>query len=123
MGRMAYLSERHWRQHLPTAYATISDTAAFFQELEDEAAHQVDDLMESLAGPEPAGETYIEKVGRYRMARLQAEEIVFPEVLMPTPEEAPEDRAADRTADAELAAALTEFRDLVNELGARSTPE
>ena len=123
MGRMAHLAEHHWRQHMPTAYAAIRDRSAFFQMLEDEAADQVDDLMERLAGPEPVGETFIGRLGRYRMAQMQAEEIVFQAVLMPTPEERPEDRAGDRTADADLAAALTEFRDLLDELRTESASE
>ena len=40
----------------------------------------------SLAGDDPAGEGYLEKVGRLRMARLQAEEQVIRETLPPSEE-------------------------------------
>ena len=38
-------------------------------------------------GPDPVGEGYLEKVGRLNAARMQAEEIVLSELILPAPEE------------------------------------
>jgi len=55
-------------------------------DLEDEAQSQIEALEESLPGPAVPGETFIEKVGRLRMARFQAEEQVVREVFLPEPD-------------------------------------
>lgn len=47
-------------------------------------AAQVNALALSLAGDDPTGEGYLAKVGRLRMARLQAEEHVIRETLPPS---------------------------------------
>jgi hypothetical protein len=50
-------------------------------------AAQVNGLTLNLAGHDPAGEGYLAKVSRLRMARLQAEEQVIRETLPPSPED------------------------------------
>ena len=40
-----------------------------------------------LAGPDPVGEGYLEKVGRLNAARMQAEEVVLRELILPAPSE------------------------------------
>ena len=52
----------------------------------EEVAAQIADLTLDLAGDDPPGEDYLVKVGRLNMARLQAEEIVLPEQILPPPE-------------------------------------
>ncbi len=86
MDRLAYLAQEHWQKYLPTAYASIEDKRSFFQRLSDEAQSQIEDFEESLRGPDQADEPFMDRVGRYRMARLQAEEIVFRELLLPPAE-------------------------------------
>lgn len=53
--------------------------------LGEEAAQRVGELMMELAGPDPAGEAYLEKVGRLNASKMQAEEIVRAEMLTPDP--------------------------------------
>ncbi len=43
-------------------------------------------LALDLAGDDPPAEAYLAKVGRLNMARLQAEEIVLREQILPLPE-------------------------------------
>ncbi|WP_246858716.1 hypothetical protein [Citricoccus sp. SGAir0253] len=45
------------------------------------------ELTVQIAGPDPTGETYLEKVGRLNAARMQAEEIVRAEMLTPQAED------------------------------------
>ena len=41
--------------------------------------------MRQLAGPDPVGETFLEKLGRLNASKMQAEEIVRTEMLTPDP--------------------------------------
>ena len=50
---------------------------AFFTELGEQAAVEIEELQMQLAGPDPVGEGYLEKVGRLNAARMQAEEKVL----------------------------------------------
>ena len=71
-GRMAI---RHWEKTDPDRFQQIpeSDRETFFTELGERAEMEIQQLQDQLAGPDPAGESYLEKVGRLNMARLQAE--------------------------------------------------
>ncbi|MFL5861191.1 MAG: transposase [Solirubrobacteraceae bacterium] len=74
-GRMAI---RHWEKTDPDRFGQIpqSDRETFFTELGERAESEIQQLQDQLAGPDPAGESFLEKVGRLNMARLQAEERV-----------------------------------------------
>jgi hypothetical protein len=86
MNQYAATAERHWRRWLPSRVAAMDDPSSFFSNLGEEAAAQIEDLTADLAGDDPPGETFMEKVGRLNMARLQAEEIVLPETVLRPPE-------------------------------------
>jgi hypothetical protein len=88
------MAERHWRRWLPSRVAVMNDPSSFFSVLGEEVAARIEDLAADLAGNDPSGETYMQKVGRLNMARLRAEEIVVPELVLLPPEpglEEPED--------------------------------
>ena len=86
MNQYGAMAQRHWARWLPERYAAISDPDSFFSNLGQEAASRTADLTAELAGPDPAGEAYLVKVGRLNMARLQAEEVVLPELILLPPE-------------------------------------
>ena len=44
---------RHWRTHLPTRFAQITDPETFFTELGEQAAAQVEELTLQLTGDDP----------------------------------------------------------------------
>lgn len=97
-GRMAM---RHWEKTDPDRLRQIpaSERKAFFQELGDRAENEIQQLSDQLAGPDPSRESYLEKVGRLNMARLQAEEQVLPELILipgPTQDEETEGNEAAR---------------------------
>lgn len=77
-GRMAM---RHWAEHAPTRYRAIEDPETFFAHLGDQASEQILNLEAQLAGPDPADETYLGKVGRLNEARRRAEEIVLTDLV------------------------------------------
>ncbi len=85
MNQYAAMAERHWRRWLPSRVAAMDDPSSFFSNLGQEVAAQIEDLTADLAGDDPPGETFMEKVGRLNMARLRAEEIVLPETAAGPP--------------------------------------
>lgn len=85
MNQYGTQARRHWQTHLPTRYAQIPDQETFFTVLGDDIGDQIAETASAMAGPDPTGETYLEKVGRLNMARLRAEEKVLREML-PDPE-------------------------------------
>lgn len=121
MDRLAYLAQEHWQKYLPTAYASIEDKRGFFQTLSDEAQAQIEDLEESLRGPDQADEPFADRMGRYRMARLQAEEIVFRELLLP-PAEGNDPQEPQTREDAELEQAMENLAALRAQLTPRQPP-
>jgi hypothetical protein len=80
------MARAHWARWLPGRYKAISDPDSFFSSLGQEAATRISDLALQLAGPDQPGEEYLAKVGRLNMARLQAEELVLPELVLLPPE-------------------------------------
>jgi hypothetical protein len=84
--KYARMAERHWRRWLPSRVAAMPDPSSFFSELGEQAASQIEDLTFELAGDDPPGETYMQKLGRLQMARVAAEEMVLPELILLPPE-------------------------------------
>ena len=91
MNQYAAMAERHWRRCRPSRVAEMDDPGSFFSNLGEEVAAQIEDLTADLAGDDPPGETFMEKVGRLNMARLRAEEIVLRETVLLPPEPGMED--------------------------------
>jgi len=87
MNRYGIRAQEYWQTHLPKQYATIEDPDKHFTALGEQMAREINSLSLSLAGDDPAGEGYLQKVGRLRMARLQAEEQVMRETLPPSEED------------------------------------
>ncbi len=85
MNQYGAQARRHWQTHLPNRYRQIPDPETYFTNLGEEIAQQIQDVARTMAGPDPANETYLDKVGRLNMARLSAEDQVLREML-PAPE-------------------------------------
>jgi hypothetical protein len=86
MNQYGVMAREHWARWLPDRYAAISDPDSFFSDLGEEASQRITDLTADLAGSDPVGEDYLAKAGRLNMAKLQAEEIVLPELILLVPE-------------------------------------
>lgn len=102
MNTYGKFAQEAWKTTAPAEYALIPDPQAWFERLGEEASIRVEGLMMQLAGPDPVGETFLEKLGRLNAAKLQAEEIVRAEMLTPEvpvqqePEEDEESGVAQR---------------------------
>jgi stalled ribosome rescue protein Dom34 len=88
---------KHWQTHLPERFAQIQDPETFFTDLGEEIEQQIEDQARALAGPDPAQESYLDKVGRLNMARLTAESQVLREML-PAPTDDTETAGVTETA-------------------------
>jgi hypothetical protein len=82
----AQVRERYERW-LPERLAEIpeSERDSFYSTLAEEIAERVQSLELDLRGPDPEDEPFMERVGRFNMARLQAIEMALAE-LLPAPE-------------------------------------
>ena len=97
MNKYGRQAQEAWKTASPTQYSQIQNPDEFFTNLGEQAQEQVDELQIKLAGPDPKGEGYLEKVGRLNAARNQAEEIVRYELLSP-----PETEDEDENVNPEL---------------------
>lgn len=82
-GRMAH---DHWIRWLPQRYSQIEDPNSFFSTLGEQVSTRIADLTLDLAGEDPPGETFMEKLGRVNNAKQRAREIVLPEMVLLEPE-------------------------------------
>ena len=85
MNTYGKFAQEAWKTTAPAEYALIPDPEAWFEQLGEEASIRVEDLTTALAGPDPVGESFLEKWGRLNAAKMQAEEIVRAEMLTPDP--------------------------------------
>jgi hypothetical protein len=98
MNKYGSLAMSHWEQHQPDRYQAIPDKQAFFTQLGEQAEQEIQQLEDTLAGPDRPGESYLEKVGRLNMARLAAEEQILSELILlpssqdPDEEPSPEEK-------------------------------
>lgn len=100
MNQYGRLALNHWKKWRPSAFSTIPDPEGFFSTLGQQVTAQVADLQDQIAGPDQAGEDYLEKVGRLRMAKLQAQELVLAELVYLPPDPGIEDDDQTETSDA-----------------------
>jgi len=95
--RYAAMARRHYETHLPARMAEIpeSERDSFFSTLGEQIADLVESYELALRGQDPVGEEFMTRVGRFQMARLQAEERALAEVL-PAPSAEEDDPGWDR---------------------------
>jgi hypothetical protein len=67
MNRYGRQAKEAWREAGPARYAQVQDPETFFRELGEQAAERIDQMQTRLAGPDPVGESYLEKVGPLRV--------------------------------------------------------
>ena len=86
MNRFGLMAQQHWAKWLPVRYAAIENPEAFFTDLGQQVADQIDHLALQLQGDDRPGEGYLGKAGRLGQARHQAEEIILTDLILLPPE-------------------------------------
>ena len=109
MNTYGKFAQEAWRTTAPAEYALIPDPAQWFEQLGEEASIRVEDLTTALAGPDPVGESFLEKWGRLNAAKMQAEEIVRAEMLTPDPSV---QQGEDEDPESGMAETLEEMKEL-----------
>jgi hypothetical protein len=108
MNRYGRLAQAHWATWRPNELSQIPDPEGFFTRLGVDVERQVEELAAALAGDDPGGEDYLQKLGRLRMSRLTAESQVLREqVLLPPEPGHPE--AEDEAEDTSIWPATTDW--------------
>lgn len=85
-GRQA---QEHMRRYLPERFATIPDPSSYFRELGEQVAEQILAVERGLIPRAAPGESWIDTVGKAKMARMMAAEQVMAEMARLTPENEP----------------------------------
>lgn len=113
MNKYGKFAQDTWKTLAPTQYALIPNPEEWFTKLGEEAGNSVEELTVQIAGPDPAGETYLEKVGRLNAAQMHAEEIVRAEMLTPQSEDlGGQDESQDEDEPSLIAVHLDAMKDL-----------
>ncbi len=86
VNRYGRLAQDHWTKWRPNQLRQIPDPEYYFTSLGEEVEQQIEELATTLAGDDPGGEDYLDKLGRLRMARLNAESRVLAEMVLLPPE-------------------------------------
>jgi hypothetical protein len=88
MNQYGTRARQHWQKYLPTQFQQLDDPDSFFSNLGEQIAQRVESLAEDLAGDDPPGEGYMDKLGRLNMARRDAESQIMREMALLEPEPA-----------------------------------
>ena len=98
MNRYGTRAKAHWRIWRPNELSQLANPEEFFSTLGLEVEGHIDRRAAEMAGDDPCGEGYWEKVGRLRMARFMAEEQILREMVLLPPEPGhPHAEEQDRT--------------------------
>lgn len=95
MTKYGAMAQRHWRTWLPNRYAAIADPDSFFSQLGIEVSGRIASVELDLLGPDDPQEEHFTRVGRRKMARLQAEELVLSEMVLLQPEQETDEDESD----------------------------
>jgi len=99
MNEYGQMALDHWQRWLPERYSQIEDPNSFFSTLGDQVATRIADLTLDLAGEDPPGETFMNKLGRLNNAAQRAREMVLPEMVLLDPETDEDDPQPQQTAE------------------------
>jgi len=89
VNRYGKLVWERMRAFQPEMLAGIEDPDSYFSSLGEDLERQISELAEQIAGPARAGETYQERLGRLREARITAESEIMRQVGTPEENEEP----------------------------------
>ncbi|MEU3872701.1 MULTISPECIES: hypothetical protein [Streptomyces] len=124
MNQYGRLAQQHWQEFRPRSIAELDDPEAFFTELGGDVQDEVRIrwTAERVTSPAPAGESFLERVGRLQQLRHGAEREVLRELVL-LPSEDDVDLAEDpHLTEAEAAEEQWREQHLHDLLAGRSRP-
>jgi len=74
MNRYGAQAMTHWKEHKPQAFEELENPEAFFTELGEVISTEIETRARDLAGQEPDGEGYLQRLQRLNTSRLTAED-------------------------------------------------
>lgn len=103
MNQYGAIFQKHWETYRPRETAALRDPEAFFTELGEQAAEEIEQLTETLHAQhqeqQPPGNSFLANLGQRGNARMTAESTVLREMLPPSEDELePINPEADATA-------------------------
>lgn len=91
MNRYGQILHRQWQIADPQMVASLNDPTEHFSQMGEQVEAEVQAMLPTLEGTDPAGETYLQKVGRLQAARATAEETVLAEFQPPSDSPEPDE--------------------------------
>ncbi|HEX7478376.1 MAG TPA: hypothetical protein VF331_11260 [Polyangiales bacterium] len=88
MNKYGLKAQEHWKRWLPTRYSQLENPDRYFSTLGDEIQTRIEELSLASAGDDPPKESYLDKLGRLNMTRLNAESQALQELALLEPEAA-----------------------------------
>ncbi|REH20623.1 hypothetical protein SAMN05428941_2402 [Streptomyces sp. 2114.2] len=83
MNRYGAQAMTHWKERKPQAFGELDNPEEFFAELGEEISTEIETRARDLAGQEPDGEGYLQRLQRLNTSRLTAEgEVLRERVLL-----------------------------------------
>ncbi len=84
MNHYAHLARQYWARHAPIRLSQLENPEAYFQELGESAATQIEQISNQLERDLPPDLGYLEQVAHLNMIRKEAEEKVLAELVYST---------------------------------------
>jgi hypothetical protein len=86
MNRYGRMALERMREFQPEVLAGIEDPDSYFSNLGEDLAQRIEELAERIAGPARPGESYLDRLGRLREARISAASDIMAQVGVPEQE-------------------------------------
>lgn len=82
MNRYGAQALAHWQRTFPQRVQDLEDPETFFAQLGDDVSAAIQELARTLAGPQPPGEGYLQRLTRLNTAHAMAESHVLREMVL-----------------------------------------
>ncbi|GAB4097684.1 hypothetical protein GCM10028787_31590 [Brachybacterium horti] len=91
MNKYGQMLRRQWEIASPQLVESLSDPTEHFSTMGAQVEAEVLELLPTMEGTDPAGETYLQKVARLQAARATAEETVLAQYQPPSDSPEPDE--------------------------------
>jgi hypothetical protein len=82
VNRYGAQAQRHWQQNFPDRIRELEDAETFFTQLGEDVSETIETMARTLAGAQPPGEGFMQRLQRLNTARAMAESHVLREMVL-----------------------------------------